>query len=258
MVEPWGRNDEEYQHEVHSLDRGRTEESGIAGISWPRQLLDGPYPAKNSNFIAPEAPLPISPEIRVNIESRISSSVSPRSKKPNYLIGAVAVALALAGVGWATSSKLIPTPAPVIQAGATQNSVSTAAKSDREETKIAPSEFTAKAEPVPTDTIAALLNREHVRSEPAGRSLKPRPAPRLPPSDRVDVPQKPVPETKPTTIDGWSVRNVHRSTAVLAGPTGVWTVTRGDNVPGVGTINSIVRWGDRWLVATSRGLISSP
>jgi hypothetical protein len=250
MVELWGRID--HQHEVHSLNPGRLEESGIAGNPWPRPLLDD-SPAKDSDFIAPEAALPINPEIRVDIENRIYSTVSPQFQKRNYLIGGIAAALALAGVGWVTSSKFFATPAPT-----TQNSISTAVKSNREEIKIAPSNFTAKSEPAPTDSIAALLNREHVRSEPAGRARKPRPAPGLPPSDRVDVPQKPVPETKPTTIDGWSVRNVQRSTAVLVGPTGVWTAARGDNVPGVGTINSIVRWGDRWIVATSRGLISSP
>ena len=31
----------------------------------------------------------------------------------------------------------------------------------------------------------------------------------------------------------------------------------GDTVPGVGRVASIVRWGGRWIVATSRGLIST-
>jgi hypothetical protein len=29
-------------------------------------------------------------------------------------------------------------------------------------------------------------------------------------------------------------------------------------VPGLGKIDSIVRWGNRWIVATSRGLVSTP
>jgi hypothetical protein len=28
-------------------------------------------------------------------------------------------------------------------------------------------------------------------------------------------------------------------------------------VPGVGRIESVVRWGSRWIVATSKGLIST-
>jgi hypothetical protein len=68
----------------------------------------------------------------------------------------------------------------------------------------------------------------------------------------------PVPETRPTTIEGWTVREVRGGTAILEGPDGVWTVTRGDTVPGVGRIDSIVRWGSRWIVATAGGLIATP
>ena len=68
----------------------------------------------------------------------------------------------------------------------------------------------------------------------------------------------PVPETRPTTIEGWALREVTNGTAVLEGPSGTWRVTRGDTVPGVGRIVSIFRWGNRPIVATSRGLISTP
>ena len=68
----------------------------------------------------------------------------------------------------------------------------------------------------------------------------------------------PVPETRPTTIEGWTVRDVRGGTAILEGPDGIWTVTRGDTVPGVGRIDSIVRWGNRWIVATAGGLIATP
>ena len=70
-------------------------------------------------------------------------------------------------------------------------------------------------------------------------------------------PLAPVPETRPATIAGWSVREVNGETAVLAGPDHVFTVRTGDQVPGVGRIDSIVRWGNRWIVATAKGLIST-
>ena len=77
---------------------------------------------------------------------------------------------------------------------------------------------------------------------------------------RLQAPVKlaPVPETRPTTIEGWALREVTNGTAVLEGPSGTWRVTRGDTVPGVGRIVSIFRWGNRPIVATSRGLISTP
>ena len=68
----------------------------------------------------------------------------------------------------------------------------------------------------------------------------------------------PTPETRPTTIEGWTLREVVNGTAVIEGPNGVWKVTPGQTVPGVGRVDSIVRWGNRLIVATSRGLISTP
>jgi len=76
------------------------------------------------------------------------------------------------------------------------------------------------------------------------------------PQDRAR--QTPYPETKPTTIAGWALVEVVGGTAVVQGPSGVWRVTRGDTVPGIGRVDSIVRWGNRWIVATSSGLISTP
>jgi hypothetical protein len=68
----------------------------------------------------------------------------------------------------------------------------------------------------------------------------------------------PTPETRPTTIQGWTLREVASGTAVLEGPNGVWRATPGQTLPGVGRVDSIVRWGNRLIVATSRGLISTP
>jgi hypothetical protein len=66
------------------------------------------------------------------------------------------------------------------------------------------------------------------------------------------------PETGPTTIKGWTLREVTNGTAVLEGPNGVWRAKPGQTVPGVGRLDSIVRWGNRLIVATSSGLISTP
>jgi hypothetical protein len=68
----------------------------------------------------------------------------------------------------------------------------------------------------------------------------------------------PVPETRPTTIKGWTVRNVVNGIATLEGPGGTWKASRGDTVPGLGKVDSVVLWGDRWIVATSKGLITTP
>jgi hypothetical protein len=74
---------------------------------------------------------------------------------------------------------------------------------------------------------------------------------------RPKTQSSPFPETKPTTIAGWVIREAADGRAVLQGPNGVWKVGRGDTVPGLGTVDSIVLWGNRWIVSTSRGLIST-
>jgi hypothetical protein len=50
----------------------------------------------------------------------------------------------------------------------------------------------------------------------------------------------PTPETRPTTIKGWTLREVTNGTAILEGPNGVWRATPGQTVPGVGRVDSMV------------------
>jgi hypothetical protein len=66
------------------------------------------------------------------------------------------------------------------------------------------------------------------------------------------------PETKPATIPGWTVVDVRDGTAVLEGPDGIRMAARGDAIPGLGRVESIVRWGSRWVIATASGLIATP
>ena len=70
-------------------------------------------------------------------------------------------------------------------------------------------------------------------------------------------PQVAAPETKPATIPGWTVVDVRDGTAVLEGPNGITMAARGDTIPGVGRVESIVRWGNRWVIATANGLIAT-
>jgi hypothetical protein len=65
-----------------------------------------------------------------------------------------------------------------------------------------------------------------------------------------------LPEMGPTSLEGWSLREVTAGIAVLEGPTGIWRVTPGDTLPGVGKVESYIRSNGQWIVATSSGLIS--
>jgi len=105
--------------------------------------------------------------------------------------------------------------------------------------------------------FAAEQERLNRNTEPARSELQTKEA-RLNPATQPQPRLAPVPETPPTTIPGWIVREVANGTAVVQGPNGTWRVARGDVLPGAGRVDSIVRWGNRWIVATNRGLISTP
>lgn len=80
------------------------------------------------------------------------------------------------------------------------------------------------------------------------------------PSAAVIAMRQPVvaaPETRPATIPGWTVVDVRDGTAVLEGPDGIRMAARGDTIPGIGRVESIVRWGNRWVIATASGLIAT-
>jgi hypothetical protein len=206
-------------------------------------------------------------------------SIVIRAFRPAVVTAGLVVALALGWAGgWGSYHAFAPAPASLpldrtsladCALASAPDSGCGAAKSDREAAQAAaPLQKAAvpaangagrgqeparaasqKAAPPPTRDAAtpqqaaaspettASLSRERTR-------MSPRPVP--------------VPETRPTTIEGWTVREVVGGTVVLEGPDGVWRAARGETVPGVGRVDSIVRWGNRWIVATSRGLISTP
>ncbi|MFL6799831.1 MAG: hypothetical protein ACJ8F3_20745 [Xanthobacteraceae bacterium] len=58
-------------------------------------------------------------------------------------------------------------------------------------------------------------------------------------------------------VDGWVVRDVHRNTALIEGRAGMLEVDKGDVVPGLGRIEAIRKQDGRWIVVTSKGLITS-
>ena len=105
----------------------------------------------------------------------------------------------------------------------------------------------ASLSPQPPHTALASAQQAKISTGPSAAQSDLKSEPRL----------KPAPETRPATIAGWTIREVYGGTAVLVGRDHVWTVRLGDYVPGVGRINAITRWGRRWIVVTTNGLIST-
>src|SRR5262245_44983169 len=185
---------------------------------------------------------------------------------PALVTGALAVAL---GVGWiagASSSHFFaPAPAatPIQQASAPScarelsQEIACTTKSDRQAMAGAAAKAAAPG--------ASAVNRWHERSRSphlASAAANKDPATTnsiasATAQERAKSVPRPVAETRPTTIEGWTIREVVGGTVVLDGPSGAWRAAQGDTVPGIGRIDSIVRWGSRWIVATTKGLIST-
>jgi hypothetical protein len=229
----------------------------------------------------PPAPSARAFEIKIDQDHRIpvaGESLDRRRARGGLTVAAVAASIGLASVGMAggyflfgyqTASSTPPPPSPDRSTGATDSS-----KGDRlpvHQTIIRQIDRTAP-EKLP-HSRNLLASKAIARAKPSSAIVPPVPAAGHhataappPPTSTADNAAKPhvearltpVPDTRPTTIDGWTLREVVDGTAVLEGPGGVLRVRRGDTVPGVGRVVAILRWGNRLIVATSRGFISTP
>jgi hypothetical protein len=78
----------------------------------------------------------------------------------------------------------------------------------------------------------------------------------LPSAAAAPLPPAPVPA--PAIVPGWAVRDVYRGVAMLQSRVGAMVeVEPGDVLPGLGRIESIRRQDGRWVVMTSKGMITS-
>jgi hypothetical protein len=73
----------------------------------------------------------------------------------------------------------------------------------------------------------------------------------------ANPPNGPGAADKPGGPDRWVVRDVRRGAALIEGRMGLIEVVRGDVIPGLGRVAAIGKQDGRWVVVTSRGLITS-
>ncbi len=63
--------------------------------------------------------------------------------------------------------------------------------------------------------------------------------------------------SKPTILEGWVLRDAYRGRALVENRYGLYEVTPGSNLPGIGRIETITQQNGRWVVVTPKGLIVS-
>jgi chaperonin cofactor prefoldin len=107
---------------------------------------------------------------------------------------------------------------------------------------------------------ASASNREPAQPLEKPVAARPAPLPHEPSAlpTTVEGPKSTAAPTPIRRIENWTVRDVMDGMAILAGPRGLIEVWSGDVVPGLGRVESISRRAGRWVVATSRGVITGP
>jgi hypothetical protein len=112
----------------------------------------------------------------------------------------------------------------------------------------------AAAAPAATQPVA-----QQTAAAPAKPAAKPVPQPAPDGKPKAALKQSAT-EAKPggdaKGIANWTVREVLNGTAVLQGPRGLVEVGPGDTIPGIGQVQAIMRSGRRWVVATTKGVIT--
>ena len=180
------------------------------------------------------------------------------------LVGSVSVGL-LGGFSFIKPHAAAPVAQP--QSPAPSPAAANASKTDRLPHRTIAREPERAPATKPPPRPHAVTPTRIARPKPSPAVAAPLPAAYTPPAPiAVDsaarteppAPLVPVPETRPTTIDGWMLREVVDGTAVLEGPNGLVRARRGDTVAGVGRVVDILRWGNRLIVTTDSGLISTP
>ncbi len=169
---------------------------------------------------------------RLNPSDRILPPPAPRFS--NWFFAIAVLTFAAFGLGWLAALMFVSPPwekQASVGKGDLQNSIASTRKLPVRTTKLNDSSRFHLAAPTVPQNASPQIVREASSQQPAL-------------------------ETKPSSIEGWSVSSVGPNGAVIRGPDGFWTVKPGDTLPGLGRIDTIVRWGSYWIVGTSAGLIS--
>jgi hypothetical protein len=214
---------------------------GIVG----NQLATGPDSAHSWDFVSPD-------------QDEVLALLKPSSDRKRTIVFVGCALVAGLGLGWACGAN-IATFNSITQTETPSRRVPEIKSSGKSDGIRRTASTTSGLQTPPAVGAVSPAGAKTEATSPRGPRFSVDPAStqaNTPPIARE--PMVPVAETKPTTIEGWTVLDVRGGTAVLEGPDGVRTAARGDTVPGIGRIDSIVRWGNRWIVATANGLIATP
>jgi hypothetical protein len=242
--------------------------SELAGIEAPHIVpeIDEPKPPSAESAAAAPAD---------DADADAAPETGPRVNKFMLLAASLALSAALGGMAGALGAYglMRPAPAPVVAAGRTGLEEIQALKENVVQARV---EIAALKVSIDAGNrganaqftrIGERIERiERVQAEPAAKLNKAiETLDRMARADAQSVTgsipaAQPVAGGAPATsglVEGWVVRDVHRGTALIEGRMGLIEVDQGDVVPGLGRVEAIRKQDGRWVVVTSKGLITS-
>jgi hypothetical protein len=77
-----------------------------------------------------------------------------------------------------------------------------------------------------------------------------------PPATAAGAPAPKAEVARLPTVEGWVLRDIGHGGALIEGRQGVYEVYAGDDVPGLGRVDAVRKQDGRWVVVTSKGLIT--
>jgi hypothetical protein len=225
---------------------------------------------KTEPLTSDAAPADIKPDLEASIANAVKSKFASRPRMTRYAVLAASIAIAAAlgsAVGALAGAALMRSePETSIARTVTADALNTALvqlSADVSSLKSA-LETSSKATSTQLSKISERVERaEKAQADVAQKTARlletPKSAAQVPaqiPSDVTGsiVEKQPV---RPVIVEGWVIRDIFDGRAMVESRYGIFEVSPGAPLPGLGKVESVRRQDGRWVVVTPKGLIVS-
>ena len=202
----------------------------------------------------------------VSINGAIKSKFAARPRATRYavLAASIAIAAALGSVVGALAGAALMRPAPEADPAPTMNANvlnKTLAQLSADVSSLKTAlDTSSKATSTQLSKISERVERaEKAQAETAQKAARLLETPKSTAQAPADVTGSIVEkqQVRPAIVEGWVIRDIFDGRAMVESRYGIFEVSPGAPLPGVGKVEAIRRQDGRWVVVTPKGLIVS-
>ena len=208
----------------------------------------------------------IKPEIPAEHVVSIKSKLAARPRPTRYavLAASIAIAAALGSVAGALAGAALMRPAPEADAVPTMNANALNKTLAQLSADVASLKTALDTSSKTTSTQLSKISERVERAEKAqadtaqkaARLLEtPKSATQAPADVTGSIVEKQ--QVRPAIVEGWVIRDIFDGRAMVESRYGIFEVSAGAPLPGLGKVESVRRQDGRWVVVTPKGLIVS-